>query len=90
MSQNPNPLNRQSLSRASIAGLGLAIGGIVLFFVLYIVLGNMGVDALARVIVALCVPPAVMASIVGGYFLLRPTPTTRVEPPSTGEERSES
>lgn len=70
MSENPNPLNMKNLSRATIAGVLLATGGIALFAILWVVLGNAGVDQLARLITALCVPPALMATLTGGYFLL--------------------
>jgi len=69
MANTPNPLNRQNMSRATIIGSALAVGGIILFLILYAALGNAGVDSIARMIVSLCVPPAVMAALVGGYFL---------------------
>jgi MFS-type transporter involved in bile tolerance (Atg22 family) len=69
MSNSPGPLNKQNLSRATIAGSALAAGGIILFLILYYALANAGVDALSRVVLALCVPPAVMAVLVGGYVL---------------------
>jgi hypothetical protein len=69
MANVPGPLNKQNLSRATIAGTALAVGGIVLFLILYAALGSAGVDSLARVVVALCVPPGLMALLVGGYFL---------------------
>jgi lipopolysaccharide export LptBFGC system permease protein LptF len=70
MGQAPNPLNPQRLTRASLAGLGLAIGAIVLFVILWIALGNARVDQFPRLIISLCVPPAFIALAVGIYFLL--------------------
>lgn len=70
MSQTPNPLNRKNLSRASLAGVALAVGGIILFIILWIVLGNAGVDNVARLLVSLCLPPAIMTGLMGTYFLL--------------------
>lgn len=82
MAENPNPLNTKNLSRATIAGALLAGGGIALFAILWIVLGNAGVDQFARLITALCVPPALMAALMGGYFLLmRPQPHDRTDQP---------
>jgi hypothetical protein len=69
MTNSPGPLNKDNLSRATIAGTALAVGGIVLFLILYAALGSAGIDSLSRVILALCVPPALMAVLVGGYFL---------------------
>lgn len=46
----------------------MAVGGIVLFFVLWIALA--GVDQFARLMLSLCIPPGLMAAIVGGYLLL--------------------
>lgn len=70
MSNSPSPLNKQNLSRATMAGTAMAAGGIILFLILYAALSNAGVDTLPRVLLALCVPPALMAVLVGGYFLL--------------------
>lgn len=68
MSETPQtPDSRQQLSRAAIAGAVLAVVGIVLFLVLYTALG--GMDALPRLLISLCVPPAVMACVVGLFLL---------------------
>ncbi|MBL8163791.1 MAG: hypothetical protein JNJ61_17525 [Anaerolineae bacterium] len=69
MSNTPNPLNKQSLSRASIVGIGLAVLGIALFLVLWIVFGQSGMETLPRLIVSLCVPPAIIAALIGAYVL---------------------
>jgi len=75
MNGTPNPVNPRNLSRAGIAGLVLGILGIVLFIVLWIVLGNAGVDQLPRLLLSLCLPPAFMAGILGAYILIaHPTP----------------
>jgi len=70
MAHSPSPLNRQSLTRATMVGASLAVGGIVLFMILYAALGSGGLGSLARMVVALCIPPALMAVAMGGYFLL--------------------
>ncbi len=84
MSNPNNPVNKESLSKASIAGIGMAVGGIILFLVLYVVLTNAGADALTRVVIALCVPPALMAALVGGYFLIK-QPQGKKKLPSDSE-----
>lgn len=66
----PNPVNRQALTRASVAGVILAIFGIVLFIVLWLVLGQMGYTQFPRIFLALCLPPAVIALLIGLYVLV--------------------
>lgn len=68
------PLNKQTLSRATIVGVGLAVLGIVLFIVLWVVFGQMGLTSLPRLIGSLCIPPAVIAALIGAYILfVRPS-----------------
>jgi len=50
-------------------GLLLAGGGVGLFVLIWVVLGSAGVDNFARLMVALCVPPALIALGVGLFFL---------------------
>ncbi len=66
----PGPLNRRSLTRASLVGAVLAVIGILLFAVLWIALGHAGVETFPRLISSMCVPPLVIALIVGGYALI--------------------
>jgi uncharacterized membrane protein len=68
--EKPSLFNRKSLSRASAAGVGLALLGIVLFVVLWVILGTAGVETFARLLVSLCLPPAIIAGLIGGYVLL--------------------
>jgi hypothetical protein len=70
MSQSPSPLNRSSLTRALMAGAALAVLGIALFAGLWVVLGSQGVDQTARLLLSLCIPPAIIAALLGAYFLL--------------------
>ena len=62
-----NPLNKRGLTRASIVGVAMALGAIILFILLWLVLG--GLDRFPRLIIAVCVPPAAIALAVGVYFL---------------------
>ncbi len=66
----PGPMNRKGLTRATIAGTVLAVTGIALFAVLWIALGHAGVAVFPRLITSMCVPPLVIALIVGGYALI--------------------
>lgn len=70
MSQTPNPLNQQNLSRATLIAIALAVAGIIFFIALWIVLGTTGVDQVTRLLLSLCLPPGLIAIIIGGYFLL--------------------
>jgi lipopolysaccharide export LptBFGC system permease protein LptF len=70
MSESPNPFDGQRLKRASIVGVVLAVGAVALFLVLWTLLGNSGLDQFPRLIISLCVPPAVLALLVGAYFLI--------------------
>ncbi|NJR12945.1 hypothetical protein HC776_03610 [bacterium] len=60
------PANR--LLKASVIGVGLAVLGIGLFVALYF--GMSGVEALPRLLLALCVPPLAIGVLVGGYALV--------------------
>lgn len=64
---NESPETRR-LKRAAVWGAILAVGGVIFFVALWI--GLAGVDQFQRLIIALCVPPGVIALLVGGYFLL--------------------
>ena len=68
MSNDPGPF-RQSLSRASIVGAGLAVFAIILFLVLWGFFGQAGLSSMPRLIGALCIPPAVVAALIGAYIL---------------------
>ncbi len=63
-------MNRNSLSRLGVAGVVVAVAGVVLFVVLWAILGQMGVDTVARLLVAFCLPPALLALVIGAYILV--------------------
>lgn len=65
------PLGGQNLARASVFGVGLSVIAIVVFIVLWVVLGNLGMDQLPRLLLSLCLPPLIIALVVGGYALMR-------------------
>lgn len=67
---NNSPLNKENLSRASILGIGLGVSAILLFIALWFVLGSLGVEQIPRILIALCLPPAIIAGAIGGYMLL--------------------
>ena len=65
----PNPVNRKALSRASIVGAVLGVVGIILFVVLWVVFGQLGMTQIPRILLSLCVPPAILALLIGAYAL---------------------
>ncbi len=70
MNSQPSPQNeRQRLQRALIFGASLSILGIVLFLVLYALMSS--VESAPRLFLSLCVPPAIIALILGVYVLSR-------------------
>ena len=73
MSNSPtptNPDNRKALSRASVAGAILGVVGIGLFLVLWFVFGKLGLTQTPRILLSLCVPPALLAVLMGAYVLI--------------------
>lgn len=68
-------MDSKTLRRTVIAGGVLALLGIGLFFLFWVVLGSFGTPDFARVVLSVCIPPILMAAGVGAYFLLvRPEP----------------
>lgn len=63
-------MDRNLLSRVGAAGAVLGVVGIGLFVLLWVVLGSLGVDTFMRVVISVCVPPALMALGVGVYMLI--------------------
>lgn len=63
-------MNRRRLSRALVAGAALGSLGVALFIVLWNFLGSQGVDQVTRLLFSLCLPPAVIATVLGVYLLL--------------------
>lgn len=66
---NPDPKPFAGLGRASVFGVGLSIFGIIAFLVLWFALS--GLDSLPRLLTSLCVPPGLIAVIVGGYRVIK-------------------
>lgn len=62
------PTGRPDLSRLWIAGAVLALVGTAFFIALYITLAE--AEPVARVLISMCVPPAVIAGLIGVYILV--------------------
>lgn len=80
MGATPEPPKKNQLPQAGIAGVVLAIIGIGLFLAIYFGLQSAGVGDFPRLILALCVPPAAMAALIGIYMI-----ATARKPPSDDE-----
>ncbi len=81
MSNSPNPI-RRALSRASIIGAVLGIGAIILFIVLWVALSGTDLSLIARILLSLCIPPALLAALMGVYLLvIRPRTGTPPDDP---------
>lgn len=62
------PFNRDNVPRILAAGAALAVIGVVAFILLWVMMGN--VATLPRLLVAMCIPPAIIAAILGVYILV--------------------
>jgi uncharacterized membrane protein len=71
MSNSPEPLNKKSLTRASVFGVSLSVLGVVAFVALWVLLGSAGFDNLPRLLLSMCIPPLLIAIIVAVYGLNR-------------------
>jgi hypothetical protein len=58
------------LGRLQIGVVLAAALGIGLFFLLWQVLGNAGVEQFPRLIIAMCAPPMLIGALVGIYILI--------------------
>ncbi len=65
------PLNGNNMPRIITAGVILAVVGIVAFILLWAMMGSAGVAMLPRLLVSLCIPPAIIAAAIGVYILTR-------------------
>ncbi len=69
MSNIPEPV-KEGLSKGSKIGAVLGVLAIILFIVLWIGLGQLGLAQAPRLFGAMCIPPAVIAGILGAYLLI--------------------
>jgi len=66
MSQAPKP----EITRILAAGVALGIVGVVLFVMLWVILGQAEVEMVVRLLISLCLPPALIAAALGAYILI--------------------
>ena len=70
MSKTPVPVSQRTFLRAGIIGAGLGFLGVGVFIGLWILLDQAGIADFPRLITALCIPPALIALIIGLYMLI--------------------
>ncbi len=66
------PLNAPNSRQAGRLGTALAVACLMLFAALWLALGSMGVEQIPRLLMSLCLSPALIAGAIGGYMLLVP------------------
>jgi hypothetical protein len=64
------PFNGNNLPRIVIAGVALAVFGVIAFILIWGLMGSAGVANLPRLLVSMCIPPALIAAILGVYILV--------------------
>jgi len=69
-SGSPQLIDRRRVTRAGIAGAVLGIVGIGLFIAMWLLLGSMNVSTVIRLVVSVCVPPALISTFMGVYLLV--------------------
>ena len=73
MGQYPK-LEKDSITRAGLYGALLGIAAILLFVGLWFGLGSIGVTVFPRMVISVCIPPAVL-SFAAGIFLILKSPS---------------
>lgn len=71
MAGTPNPNTSTNVGRIVIAGSLVGILIIALFLGSWFLLGSLGVSALFRLIISICLPPMLLLLVFGGYVLFR-------------------
>ena len=65
----PPSMNGSTITRAGVAGLVLAGGLIGLFFLIWIVMGELGAADFPRLVAAVCIPPGLISIVIGFYLV---------------------
>lgn len=70
MGRSPQSVDTKRIARVGAAGAALGVLGIGLFMLVWVVAGSANVDVFPRLVMSVCLPPAIMAGVVGTYLLL--------------------
>jgi uncharacterized RDD family membrane protein YckC len=63
-------LDRKLITRMVIAGALVGVVGIALFLGLWVLLGTIVESSFARVVLSICLPPIILATVFGMYYLV--------------------
>lgn len=73
---NPNPIDTSNVGRLVLGGTVVGLITIGIFVALWFGLEALGVDILFRLVISVCLPPALLFIIFGLYVIFRrPQPT---------------
>ncbi len=75
MTDKPTSTNENQMPTSTIiaAGIGIALGSIILFGAIWLGLGQLGVGNAVRLVFAVCTPPGIMTVVLLWlYFTRRP------------------
>lgn len=81
MGQYPQ-LDKDKITRAGFYGALLGVVAILLFVGLWVGLGGIGVTVFPRLVISICIPPAVL-SFVAGIFLIVKSPSAASRNPQS-------
>ncbi len=72
--------------RALFAGALLAVLGVLMFALIWIAMGSAGVANVPRLFTSMCIPPAIIGVLVGGYWMFVRKPAVVTPPPAEPTE----
>ena len=71
MGQQPTPSGGRQILNSQLYVLLLTIAAIGLFAAIWVILGELGASGATRLFASLCLPPGIIALLIGLYVLLR-------------------
>ena len=71
MGQQPTPSGGRQLLNSQLYVLLLTLSAIGLFGAIWLILGELGASGATRLFASLCLPPGIIALLIGLYVLLR-------------------
>jgi lipopolysaccharide export LptBFGC system permease protein LptF len=71
MAETPTPSGERQILNIQIYVLILVVTAIGLFGLIWLVLGELGATGATRLFASLCLPPGIIALLIGIYVLLR-------------------
>lgn len=71
MEESPEPSGGQQLMRIQAYVVILAVIAVILFGSCWFVLGELGIDSAPRLLASFCLPPGIIALILGIFLVIR-------------------